>query len=525
MDKLTKTLIIDCQVFQTAAWTRGMGRYLVSLIMGIYQNPDYPEVILVFNKNFSLTSDCSASLGKVAPKAKRVFLDFDKGLSDQIAKHNEGILDNYITEEHLEDSVYLNGSIFSFDYAPIFPSKTLNTCIFYDMIPLKRWSAFYKFFPDEEYFKRFKHLYACDMVFAISEGVRQELVQLFGFDDASAVNIRGAEIPHFLEHAAKSQNLHPAKKSFRYILLPGGNSPHKNMLRAIGAFDEFNATFGDTFKLVITSFYSDDNIKIMQSISPNIELTGNVSDDELHLLYKGSEVVMFPSLDEGLGLPVLEAVGYGLKVACSSIAVFKEISNKAFYLFDPESPADMSRALMDAVINKDWEKKRVEYAAIKKKFTWQNSARSLLDGLERGTPTSVPRHVQSIIIEQAGDIETLRKISAILRMGNIETTTLFIDTLAELKKKPNDLPVIFKYFLHTYDISDAPRKAKGDVYVPLTRKSMYSIPIGIALDASFPSSSKDAKEASKRLIGSFGDEFMPEGVVNALTVIAQERLI
>ncbi len=500
MTKSLKPLVIDCQVLQTAAWTRGMGRYLVSFIMGLFENEDCPEITLIFDKNLKLPKDCVAALARVAPKANQVFLDLEKGLSDSVAQANIKVLDAFIAKAHLEDSIYINGSIFSFDYAPIFPTLTYNTCIFYDMIPLKRWSTFYKYFPEEEYFKRYKHLYNCQLLLAISEAVRQDLFALLGFSLNKIVNISGAEIPHFLE--AMNESTNPiVNRPYRYVILPGGNSPHKNMLRAIKAFDNSNAIFGDSFKLVITSFYSEENIRLMKALSPNIELTGNVPDKELHELYKGAEVVMFSSLDEGLGLPVLEAVGYDLKVACSSIPVFNEISKKAFYFFDPEDVDSMTDALTNAILGTKWDVKREHYKIIKRTFTWKNSGRRLLDGLSKAEVKTNQFPAKSIIIEQVNDADSVRKVSAELATVSLQTATLYIDTLEELRKQPNQLPVICKYFLPTYDICDAPRRVKGDATVVLTSNSRYSVAIGLALQASFVGDAKKAKAAAAKLIG------------------------
>lgn len=502
--KVSNTIIVDCQVLQTKAWTRGMGRYLISLLMGIYQMTEHPRVVLIFNENLKFPLERQQLLKKVVPDADHFYLPFGEGLSDRVERTNSRLLDEFVKKQELEGAVFVNGSIFSFDYQPAFPASTYNTCIFYDMIPLKRWDIFYNYFPEREYFKRFKYLYTCQTIFAISAAVRQDLIKMLDFSPEKVVNISGANIPQFL----RDENGHDttqSRKGYRYVLLVGGDSPHKNMLRAIRAFDEFNAEFGDTFKLVITSFYSEKNKQRMRSLSPNIELTGQISDQELSSLYKDAEIVFFPSLDEGLGLPVLEAVEYGRKLACSSIPVFQEISKSAFYYFDPVNITDMSRALTDAITGKEWGQKEALYKSINDKFTWRSSADRLVSALPGAENSHHPQpsaRPLSIIVEQAGDMATLREVSRLVNMhGSINGITIYMDKLSDRNKKATDVPLMFDCFIPSRDIPDATYKAlKTDSRIILTNKSSLTLMIGLAVNGQFIGNSKQVDHAVANLL-------------------------
>lgn len=528
MDNTKKFLLIDSQVLQTNAWTRGMGRYLAALIMGIYQNHNHKKVILVFNENFVLPEECKDVLKAVAPDAKQVFLPFYGGLSARIEEKNTELLDKYIQQESLEGSVFISGSIFSFDYAPIFPSKTKNTCIFYDMIPLKHWDVFYNYFPAQEYFRRYKHLYTCETIFSISDTVKQDLINVLGIREDRIVNISGAEIPDFLNIDNDKLDQTVAKKPYRYIFLPGGNSPHKNMLRAIRGFDKFNGEFGDTFKLVITSNYSEININRMLALSNNIVLTGNVPDSELHNLYKNAEIVMFPSLDEGLGLPILEAVGYDLKIACSKIPIFQEISKNSFYFFDPESDDDISRALREAITEDGWNTKLESYGRIKSTFTWKNSGQKLLSTTNIVNKTLNDRSTKrSIVLEYTGDMPTLKKLSSIVgAQTSIKDIKLYTDLLSERLRQPDQIPLIFSYFIPTFDISDAPHKAKKtSTDVILTKSSCLSIPVGLALKANFMGSHKEVSIAVSNFVNSLETRNDEKELVYKLINEVSSRLV
>ncbi len=498
-----KTLIIDGQLLQTKAWSRGMGRYMLSLLSGVYANDNPPKVIILLSNNFEFEEEKQETLAKVAPDAELHFLDFPKGLSGIVEKRNQAIFDRFVLDNGLEGSIFLMASIFSFDYQPAYPTTTVNVCIAYDLIPLKAWEVFHNYFPDREYFSRFKFLYDADKILSISDAVKSDLIEYLGFEDRDIVNIDGAEIPNFLSGGQRTTHKE-SPRPYKYILLPGGDSPHKNMLRAIRGFDLFNAKFGDTYKLVITSFYSPNNIKRMQALSPNIELAGQVSDDELHNLYAHAELVVFASLDEGLGLPVLEAVGYGKKVACSSIPVFKEISKDAFHFFDPFDVDAIARAITDAAMSPIDSKKNV-YKKIKDKFTWKRSARVMLDTLPTVEATNKEKSgSRTIIVEQTGDLDTLKTLSPLIkRYYKQSRIMLSIDTGFEDTRNANQLPLIFNYFLRFSDIVDAPKKSKrSDRTVIYTKRSGYSYALASPGDEILFANTTQAEVATR-----FTDEF------------------
>ncbi len=475
--KIRRSVIIDGQVLQTTAWSRGMGRYLLSLLDGIEQNGTAGQrIIIAFSNNLELDNEKKTLINKLIPSAELVFLNFSKGLSDAVERKNSKVLDDFVDKNNLEGALFILASLFSFDYQPAYPTTTTNACIFYDIIPLKRWSTFYKYFPEKEYFSRFKLLYNSDRIYSISQSVKGDLERYLGFNKDDIVNIDGAEIRNF---EAQSDEVVLTKPDYRYILLSGGDSPHKNMLRAIRAFDIFNAEFGDAFKLVVTSYYSKENIKRMKSLSANVVIAGEVSDSELHNLYEHAELVLFPSLDEGLGLPILEAVGYDKKIACSNIPVFKEISKNALFFFDPLDINDIAYALKTALVSGSTDKLTSAYASIKNKFQWTRTANLLMQDLRtlkyaKDRTIAGPR--VSVIIEQDGDTKSLYAVAKIVRKYyKTHSMRLFVDTRFEEGRRGDKIPIVFDAFIPTHDIIDAVRKTGDDTKVVIyTPRSVYS---------------------------------------------------
>ena len=79
------------------------------------------------------------------------------------------------------------------------------------------------------------------------------------------------------------------------------------------------------------------------ALPPGVEARGRISRDELVRLYRGAAALVFPSLYEGFGMPVLEAMACGCPVACSNVTSLPEVAGDAARLFDPRDADDDRR--------------------------------------------------------------------------------------------------------------------------------------------------------------------------------------
>jgi glycosyltransferase involved in cell wall biosynthesis len=78
-----------------------------------------------------------------------------------------------------------------------------------------------------------------------------------------------------------------------------------------------------------------------------VTFTGRVDDDELPCIYAGADVFVYPSLMEGFGLPLLEAMANGIPVVCSCAGPLREVAGEAAVFFDPTDVQDMARAIRE----------------------------------------------------------------------------------------------------------------------------------------------------------------------------------
>jgi glycosyltransferase involved in cell wall biosynthesis len=385
-----KRLFVDCQVFQYQTWNRGMGRYTLKLIEAL--DKEDLDLTLILNKNIHIDDDRIKAINKACPRAKKLFLK----LADDPNKVGgwKKLLEVCAQElyEQLEDilkpeDTYLIASNFALRYCSTFPNlECKKALIFYDLTPYLHWSDYGRTpdFEPNKYFAQFKTVFQADQLWAISQSAADEAANWLGIDNQKIQNIRGASIRNLSEKKRKPDEVNDAK----FLLSPSADGPIKNNENMARAFASFNSKVNNKYKLVITSDFSNQSKATLSSISPDIIFSGHVTDGELSWLYENCEALLFVSKTEGLGLPILEAVGAGKKVICSDIKVFKEISESAFYFAKPNSFQDIANALESALVeNKDWKDKKKYYPEISDKFSWEAAARTCLEMIDRTIDT------------------------------------------------------------------------------------------------------------------------------------------
>ena len=118
-------------------------------------------------------------------------------------------------------------------------------------------------------------------------------------------------------------------------------------------------------------------------VAQRVKFLDYVADDELMLLYKEAECFVLPSLYEGFGLPVLEAMKYECPVITSNVSSMPEAGGDAAIYVDPESTDDIAEKLKKVLGDKKLRQEMVEKGKKQvKKFSWETSAKKTLDILE-----------------------------------------------------------------------------------------------------------------------------------------------
>jgi glycosyltransferase involved in cell wall biosynthesis len=144
----------------------------------------------------------------------------------------------------------------------------------------------------------------------------------------------------------------------RYVLYPGGVEPRKNLARLLEGYATFHRRVPDAPALVLTG--ARDRYAPLQptierlGIGDALRFPGRVAGDDMPHVYGGASAVVYPSLYEGFGLPLLEAMAAEVPVACSNRSSLPEIGGEAAWYFDPESEeaiaAGLERVTCDEVL-------------------------------------------------------------------------------------------------------------------------------------------------------------------------------
>jgi glycosyltransferase involved in cell wall biosynthesis len=198
------------------------------------------------------------------------------------------------------------------------------------------------------------------IVIGISEHARVTLIERYGLAPE-----RVRAIPLAVDH----DTFRPGDTVARggYLLYPARPWRHKNHARLFEAFGRLRAMRPE-LRLVLTG--EGD----LGALPQGVEARGRVSRDELVRLYQGAAALAFPSLYEGFGMPVLEAMACGCPVACSNVTSLPEVAGDAARLFDPRDVDEIVAAVEDVLADpQPWVTRGLERAQA---FTWDACARA-----------------------------------------------------------------------------------------------------------------------------------------------------
>jgi glycosyltransferase involved in cell wall biosynthesis len=176
-----------------------------------------------------------------------------------------------------------------------------------------------------------------------------------------------------------------------FLLYVGGVDYRKNLEGAIRGYAELPAPMRAAHQLVIAcnlAAHLRFSLRIFARRlgieSRNLVLTGFVTDRDLAALYRSCELFVFPSLYEGAGLPILEAMTCGAPVASSNASAMPELLGDLDATFDPADPADIGRCIREVLetpgkldVLRERSRRRVEL------YTWKRVAERTLEGYER----------------------------------------------------------------------------------------------------------------------------------------------
>jgi alpha-1,3-rhamnosyl/mannosyltransferase len=198
-----------------------------------------------------------------------------------------------------------------------------------------------------------RSLEASRAVITDSQAVREELIRAFSLPAAKVhavpLGVSGSFRPRSVEQVA------PAMQRFgldarSYILSVGTLEPRKNLIRTVRAYSKLPGRLRHAFPLVVVGAVGWHESAILAELEPLVRtrearVLSYVDEESLALLYAGAAGVVYPSLYEGFGLPIAEAMASAVPVLTSRVGCMHELAEGAGVLVDPMDVEDIARGL------------------------------------------------------------------------------------------------------------------------------------------------------------------------------------
>ncbi len=224
-----------------------------------------------------------------------------------------------------------------------------------------------------------------DRIIAISEATKYDIVSLFGIESSkiACTYLGGTDKPK----DRSDEEVKAVKEKFgikdKYFLFVSTIEPRKNVDTIVKGFEAFKAKGFKEYSLVLVGglgWKYEGVLKQIEDSSYKTDIirTGFVTQDEKQCLFKGAEAFVYPSLYEGFGIPLLEAMNYGLPVITSNVSSLPEVGqDAAMYLSNVKDGEELGRLFERCAGLSKEEKEQIAAAAKiqRQKFSWEKCAK------------------------------------------------------------------------------------------------------------------------------------------------------
>jgi glycosyltransferase involved in cell wall biosynthesis len=232
-----------------------------------------------------------------------------------------------------------------------------------------------------------------DLITTVSEYSKRQIIEYFNLPKSRMRVISEGVRPIFRVAAADKERIETLNKyqlnaNENFLLSVGGISPHKNLGTLVTAFKKICETRTDV-KLVLVGDYKDDPFfsaypSLKKQIAElNLEnkviFTGYISDEELVDLYNEAALLVFPSFEEGFGLPAIEAMSCGTPVAASNCSSLPEVLGDVGRFFDPRNAENMADVIGQVLGNAEMRNTMKKSGLARaEQFKWKKAAQDTL---------------------------------------------------------------------------------------------------------------------------------------------------
>lgn len=222
-----------------------------------------------------------------------------------------------------------------------------------------------------------KSIKFCDKIICISKNTQNELLNYYNLEKEKTSVVYLASKFSLNKNYVRDENRDP------YLLYVGERNKYKNFKNFIKSVSR-SKLLKNKIKIICFGIlpFSKTELDLFNSegiLKENISfISGN--DELLKKLYLNSTALIYPSLYEGFGLPILEAMSLGCPVACSNTSSMPEVGGNAVNYFDPDNVENMTSSIEDVVFSSEKRKLLIEKGYVQnKKFNWKNCVLNTLE--------------------------------------------------------------------------------------------------------------------------------------------------
>ncbi|TYT75294.1 glycosyltransferase [Desulfobotulus mexicanus] len=399
-------LVIDLQGAQSASRFRGIGRSSMALATGIARQAEGHEVFIVLNGIFSETIESiKKTLQKIIPAQNicvwQATSPVCAAAKDNVWRKESAEYQREAFIANLRPDVLFITSLFE-GYADDavtsvkkLPSPYKTVVLLHDLIPLI-YPENYLHTSDRKIFyeEKIEALLKADLLLSVSESSRMEAMEKLDISGDNIVTISSAADPIFkrteTEQTWHILSAHGIDRPF-LLYAPGVSDFRKNIEGLIRAFALLPAHIRHKRQLVLASRIPQTVRRPLEKLAAKcglehdaIVFTGYVDDENLAGLYSSTELYVFPSIHEGFGLPVLEAMGCGAPVIGSCTSSIPEVIGCGEALFNPHQPEDIARKIKEVLETPALHQRLRKHSATRALcFSWDKTAERAMGAMEK----------------------------------------------------------------------------------------------------------------------------------------------
>ncbi|UCG58424.1 MAG: glycosyltransferase family 4 protein [Phycisphaerales bacterium] len=227
-------------------------------------------------------------------------------------------------------------------------------------------------------------------VFAVSRNTEQDIIRYTGCD-SKKITVTYEAADKCYRHIDDPESLKTVKRKYevpdRFVLYTGSLSPRKNLVRLLEAFGKMRGRIPHNLALTGSKSWKDRSVhETIQRLGlrDTVKRLGYVEEQDMPALYNLASAYVYPSLYEGFGLPVLEAMQCGCPVVASNATSIPEVAGDAAMLFDPCDTGAIAEALYK-ILTDEIAREQLIASGFRQaaKYSWRRCAETMLTAVRQ----------------------------------------------------------------------------------------------------------------------------------------------